>query len=210
MVKFSLYDSKHQAEEAYGRNKRQKTSALDTHVASIPLHERHDQFPSTASAINKGLHFKPKLELASELIQTISDKDLRYQMAASNYRGAKILRDSEYNYSYSKVKHTRVGMNRYLLDNDHLLNVLAEARHGYRSINSTTRNVMATARETIVGEQLRHQKYALEKERNRSKMPELPMGASFRTTEPNLPNVDTFRFNDMAIDQVPTFPQAVF
>lgn len=209
MVKFNLYDASYDLQDAANRIKKQKTMALNTPNPSIPLHERYDQFPSTASSINKGLDFKIQLKHPHERIPAIDEPTLRHQIAVNNYFGGKLLRDSHYNYKYKTTKICIPGKRHFKIDNDHILNILSEAKHGLRSVDHTTKQVLMKSNQNVVGHILEQQRHGYERMKNPVQFPKLPFGAP-QSTEPSPPNMDVFRFNKNVVDQVTTFPMNAF
>ena len=210
MVKFSLYDSKREAPEEFGRNKRQKTVRLNDTFTPIPLHERHDQFPSSASGINKGLDYIPKARGVGSLPR-VSEKELRYQSAAGMFRGARIIRSDAYVYRPSMKSGIALGAKRYLVDEDHYLNTKNEARFGLHSVNQSSRGMFRGQDPNTVGAS-NHTRYAgMERHRLSEFYPRLPESVPESMVEVNVPNRDTFRFNEKTVEDVPqVFPSAGF
>ena len=210
MVKFTLYDAKHDAQEQFGRNKRQKTSSVQTGTGVIPLYERHDQLLNSASSVNSGLDFNVTLRPVQD--DTISSMDrnvLQYQLAAANYRGGRLIRSDDFTYKYSKRRYAVPGSKHFKIDEDHYKNVRAEAEYGYRAVDGSVKMALHNQKLKTAGamQHTRHRGY--EQYANPRKYPDIPKGAPL-ATEPNLPNNDVFRFNDSALDQITQFPQNVF
>lgn len=210
MVKFSLYDSKRDAPEEFGRNKRQKMVRLNDTFNPIPLHERHDQFPSTASAINKGLDYIPRTKGVGTLPR-VDEKELRYQSAAGMFRGARIIRSDGYTYRPSMKSGIALGAKRYLVDEDHYLNTKNESRFGLHGINQSSRAMYKGQDANTVGAS-NHTRYAgMERHKLSEFYPRLPESVPESMVEVNVPNRDTFRFNEKTVEDVPqVFPSAGF
>jgi len=210
MVKFTLYDAKHEAPEEFGRNKRQKTIRLNDTFDPIPLHERSDQFPATASAINKGLDYVPLMRgVGSD--PKVNEKELRYQHAAGNFRGARIIRPDNYSYKVSMKSSFELGAKRYLIDEDHYLNAANESRYGLHGINQSSRQLYKKQDPNTVGS-TNHTRYAgFERHRVPEFYPRLPESVPESMVEVNVPNRDTFRFNEKTVEDYPqVFPSGGF
>lgn len=210
MVKFTLYDSRHEVPEEFGRNKRQKIVRLNDTFKSIPLHERSDQFPSTASAINKGLDFIPRMDNVSK-IQKTRESEILYQSAAGNFRGARKIRSDAYVYKHNMKGPTERGARRYLVDEDHYLNVRNESRHGLHGISQSSRAMYKGQDPNTYGSS-NHTRYAgMERHKLREFNPRLPESIPESMVEVNVANRDTFRFNEKTVEDVPqVFPQFGF
>lgn len=206
MPKFRLYDSKYEGEEDFSKNKRQRLYKLNDTFDSIPLHERTDQFPSSASAINEGLDFVPRF-IGTDKPTRIDEKEFKYQNAAKNFRGARIIRTDNYNYKVSKKDKFALSAKRYSIDEDHLLNVGNESRYGLHGINRASRDIHKTQDPKTFGAS-NHTRYAgMERHRLPEFNPELPRSIPESMVEPNIPNRDVFRFNDKTIEDYPqAFP----
>lgn len=206
MVKFSFYDSKHDAPEDFGRNKRQRTVKLNDTFRPIPLHERADQFPSSASAINKGSDYAPMMRNVGSM-PSVNEAEIKYQVAAGNYRGARKIRSDAYTYRSSMKSITDLGAKRYLVDEDHFLNTKNEAPFGLHGINNESRKMFASQDPNTAGAS-NHTRYAgLERHKLREFYPRLPESVPESMVEVNVPNRDTFRFNDKTVEDVPqVFP----
>lgn len=210
MVKFTLYDNKHEVPEHFGRNKRQKTARLNDVFNPIPLHERHDQLPSTASAINKGLDFIPNMhDVGSK--PRVSESELKYQVAAGNFRGARKIRSDAYVYKHSMKSVIALAARRYLVDEDHYLNTKNEARFGLHGINQSSRSLYKGQDANTTGAE-NHTRYAgMERHRLSEFYPRLPESIPESMVEVNVPNRDVFRFNEKSVEEVPqVFPHAGF
>lgn len=210
MVKFTLYDNKHEIPEHFGRNKRQKTAQLNSTFNTIPLHERHDQLPSTASAINKGKDFTPNMHAVGSNPR-VSEKEIKYQFAAGNYRGARKIRSDALVYKHSLRSPIALAARRYLIDEDHYLNVKNEARFGLHGVNISSRNMFSRQDANTTGAQ-NHTRYAgSERYALPEFYPRLPESIPESMVEVNVPNRDTFRFNEKTLEEVPqTFPGSGF
>ena len=210
MPKFRLYDSKYEEPADFNKNKRQRLYKLNDPLDRIPLHERSDAFPSSASAINSGLDFVPKFVSADTPIR-IDEKEFKYQNAAANYRGARIIRTDNYKYKPSKKSMHALAAKRFMIDEDHLLNVNNESRYGLHGINRSARKVFENQDPNTVGAS-NHTRYrGMERHRLKEFYPELPMSIPESMVEVNKPNRDVFRFNDKAIENYPqAFPQYGF
>lgn len=206
MVKFSFYDSKREAVEDFGRNKRQRTVKLSDTFRPIPLHERADQFPSTASAINKGMDYVPMMRSVGSQPQ-VSESEIKYQTAAGNYRGARKIRSDAYTYRPSMKGMIELGAKRYLVDEDHFLNTKNEAPFGLHGINKESRNMFKNQDPNTAGAS-NHTRYGgLERHKLREFYPRLPESVPESEVEVNVPNRDVFRFNDKTVEDVPqVFP----
>ena len=210
MVKFSFYDSKHDAPEEFARNKRQKTVKLSDPFRAIPLHERSDQHPSSASAINKGLDHIPMFRGVGNM-RALSDKEILYQTAAANFRGARKIRSDAYTYRPSKKSVAELSAKRYLVDEDHYLNTKNESRFGLHGINQTSRRLYKTQDPNTAGAS-NHTRYGgLERHKLKEFYPRLPESIPESMVEVNVPNRDTFRFNEKTVEDVPkVFPDFGF
>jgi len=206
MVKFSFYDSKRDAPEDFGRNKRQRLVKLSDTFRPIPLHERSDQFPSTASAINKGIDYVPMMRGVGGM-PNVDEKEIKYQSAAANYRGSRKIRSDAYTYKASMKTITELGAKRYLVDEDHFLNTKNEAPFGLHGINRDSRKMYASQDPNTAGAS-NHTRYGgLERHKLREFYPRLPESVPESMVEVNVPNRDTFRFNDKTVEDVPqVFP----
>lgn len=210
MVKFTLYDSKHEVPEHFGRNKRQKTAQLNDVFNPIPLHERSDQFPSTASAINKGLDYVPNMNGVGSRPRA-SEKEIMYQSAAGNYRGSRKIRSDAYTYKHTMKSVIGLAARRYLIDEDHYLNTQNEARFGLHGVNQSSRNLYKGQDAETVGAS-NHTRYAgMERHKLDEFYPRLPESIPESMVEVNVPNRDVFRFNEKSVEEVPqVFPAASF
>jgi hypothetical protein len=210
MVKFSLYDSKHDAPEEFGRNKRQKTIQLSDTFRPIPLHERFDQLPSTASAINKGLDYVPVFKGVGAG-RNVSEKEILYQTAAANFRGARKIRTDAYTYRPSRKSVMDLAAKRYLIDEDHYLNTKNESAFGLHGINQTSRQLYKSQDPNTAGSS-NHTRYAgMERHKLKEFYPRLPESIPESMVEVNVPNRDAFRFNDKTVEDVPqVFPDFGF
>lgn len=210
MVKFTLYDSKHEVPQEFGRNKRQKTARLHDTFSTIPLHERSDQFPSTASAINKGLDFVPGMSNVSKIMKS-GEKEIMYQSAAGNFRGARKIRSDGYVYKHNLKSPIALGARRYWVDEDHYLNVQNEARHGLHGISQSSR-AMYKGQDPNTAGASNHTRYAgMERHKLPEFYPRLPESVPESMVEVNVANRDTFRFNEKTVEDVPqVFPQFGF
>lgn len=210
MVKFTLYDSKHEVPEYFGRNKRQKTARFNDTFSTIPLHERSDQFPSTASAINKGLDFVPNMSNVSK-IKKGSEKEIMYQSAAGNFRGARRIRSDGYVYKHNLRNMASLASKRYWVDEDHYLNTKNEAPHGLHGVTQSSRAMYKGQDPSTTGSS-NHTRYAgMERHKLSEFYPRLPESVPESMVEVNVPNRDTFRFNDKTVEDVPqVFPQFGF
>lgn len=210
MTKFTLYDSRHEVPEQFGRNKRQKTVRLHDKFQSIPLHERSDQLPSSATAINNGLDYVPNMKSFDSTIR-IGESEFKYQLAASNFRGARIIRPDTYNYRHSKKGNIELASKRFLVDEDHYLNTKNESRFGLHGINKQSRTMFRKQDPNTVGS-TNHTRYAgLERHKLPEFYPRLPDSVPEHMVETNVPNRDTFRFNEKTVEDVPqVFPDMGF
>lgn len=210
MVKFTLYDSKHEVPEEFGRNKRQRTVRLNSTFNAIPLHERSDQFPSTASAINKGLDFVPNMQNVSK-VNSLMESEIKFQSAAGKFRGARKIRSDAYMYKHNKKGPLEMAGRRYLIDEDHYLNIRNEARHGLHGINQSARSMYKGQDPNTYGAS-NHTRYAgMERHKLGEFYPRLPESIPEGMVEVNVPNRDVFRFNEKTVEEVPqTFPQFGF
>jgi len=210
MVKFTLYDSKHEVPEEFGRNKRQKTVRLHNKFKPIPLHERSDQFPSTASAVNKGVDFIPSFKKVGG-VPRVDETELKYQSAAGNFRGARRIRPDGYTYKHSMRTPFKLAAKRYLIDEDHYLNTKNESRFGLHGINKSSRDMYKQQDANTAGAS-NHTRYAgLERHKLAEFYPRLPESVPESMVEVNVPNRDTFRFNEKTVEDVPqVFPDFGF
>lgn len=202
MVKFSLYDSKRDAPEDFGRNKRQKTIKLNDNFRPIPLHERSDQLPSTASAINKGTDFVPIFRGVGRHPRA-SESEILYQTAAGNFRGSRKIRSDAYTYRTSMKTPMGLAAKRYLVDEEHYLNTKNEARFGLHGVNQPSRQMYKSQDPNTVGAS-NHTRYAgMERHRLSEFYPRLPESVPEDMVEVNVPNRDAFRFNDTSVEEAP-------
>lgn len=206
MPKFRLYDSKYESPNDFDTNKRQRLYKLNDTFDSIPLHERSDQLPSSASAINNGLDFTPSF-VGVDTPNRIDEKEFKYQVAAGNYRGARIIRNDTYKYNPSKRSTIALSSRRYTIDEDHYLNVQTESRYGLHGINRSARDIYKTQDHNTVGAS-NHTRYSgMERHKLSEFYPELPRSVPENMVEPNVPNRDVFRFNEKTIENPPqAFP----
>jgi len=210
MTKFRLYDSKYEDPQDFNKNKRQKLYKLNNKFDPIPLHERSDHLPSSASAINSGLDYKPSFNGIETPIR-IDEDEFKYQVASGNFRGARIIRTDEYKYKSSMRSMYKLAARRYNIDEDHLFNVGNESRFGLHGINQTSRKTHKSQKANTVGNG-NHTRYAgMERHRLSEFYPELPKSVPESMVEVNVPNRDVFRFNDKTIEDIPqAFPQNGF
>jgi len=210
MVKFSLYDSKHEVPEHFGRNKRQKTIRLHDTFNPIPLHERSDQLPSSATAINNGLDYVPNMNKVGSVVK-VGEGELKYQFAAANFRGARIIRPDVYNYKHTMKGPVELASKRFVVDEDHYLNTKNESRYGLHGINQSSRTMYRGQDPNTVGS-TNHTRYAgFERHRVPEFYPRLPDSVPESMVEVNVPNRDTFRFNEKTVEDVPqVFPDFGF
>ncbi len=210
MVKFTLYDNKHEVPEEFGRNKRQKTVRLHSKFKSIPLHERSDQFPSVSTAVNKGLDYVPNMDKVGR-IHRVNEREVKYQSAAGNFRGGRRIRPDGYTYRPSMKNSLDVEPNRYVIDEDHYLNTKNESRFGLHAINHISRDMYKKQDPNTAGAS-NHTRYAgLERHKLSEFYPRLPESVPESMVEVNVPNRDTFRFNHQTVEEVPqVFPDFGF
>jgi hypothetical protein len=210
MVKFTLYDSKHEVPQQFGRNKRQKTVRLHDTFNAIPLHERSDQLPSVSTAINKGIDYAPHMRGVGNLPR-VDEKELKYQSAAGVFRGARKIRSDAYVYKHSLRNSVALASKRYLIDEDHYLNTRNESRFGLHGVNKSSRDMYKGQDANTVGS-TNHTRYAgLERHKLPEFYPRLPESVPESMVEVNVPNRDTFRFNEKTVEDVPqVFPNFGF
>jgi hypothetical protein len=210
MVKFTLYDSKHEVPQQFGRNKRQKTIRLHDTFNAIPLHERSDQLPPVSTAINRGLDYVPHMRGVG-VLPRVDEKELKYQSAAGAFRGARKIRSDAYVYRHSMKNGIALGAKRYLIDEDHFLNTRNESRFGLHGISKSSRNMHKGQDANTVGS-TNHTRYAgLERHKLSEFYPRLPESVPESMVEVNVPNRDTFRFNEKTVEDVPqVFPNFGF
>jgi len=210
MPKFRLYDSKYEEPNDFETNKRQRLYKLSDSFSSIPLHERSDQLPSSASAINNGSDFVPKF-MGVGAPRRIDEKEFKYQVAASNFRGARMIRPDDYKYKHSKRTIYDLAMRRYMIDEEHYMNVKNESRYGLHGVNRSSRKLYESQDPDTAGAS-NHTRYrGMERHRAKEFYPELPKSVPESMVEVNVPNKDAFRFNDKVIEMVPqTFPSHGF
>jgi hypothetical protein len=210
MPKFHLYDSKYEDGEDFTRNKRQKTYKLNDTFSSIPLHERSDQFDSSASAINSGLDFIPKF-VSVDKPTRIDEDEFKFQVAAGNIAGARIVRHDEYKYKHNKKSIIKTASRRYHIDEDHFLNVQNESRFGLHGINQSARGMFKGQDANTVGSSNNTRYAGLERHKVPEFYPRLPESIPESMVETNTPNQDVFRFNDKTVETPPlVFPSAGF
>lgn len=210
MPKFRLYDSKYEDSSDFDRNKRQKLYKLNDSFSAIPLHERSDQLPSSASAINSASDYVPVFKGIDTPIR-IDEKEFKYQVAASNFRGARIIRPDEYKYKHSKKGIYELALKRYMIDEEHYMNVSNESRYGLHGINRSSRKIHDKQDPDTAGAS-NHTRYrGMERHRQREFYPELPQSVPESMVEVNVPNKDVFRFNDKMVEMPPqVFPSNGF
>jgi len=209
-VKFSMYDSEHEMKEDFGRNKRMHLPSLNPNLDNkIPLFERSDQLPSSASAVNAGSDFLVRGFEADDVSIKIQEPALRYQLAAGNFRGARLIDNHTYVYNH-KSQSMFGNTKRFLVDEDHFQNVLNESRYGFREVSGASSMVTRTQQASTAGASQHTRWRGLEEATNPTIYPELPQSIGMEHVEANKPNEDVFRFNDVTLDQITTFPSTGF
>lgn len=208
--KFTMYDSRHEMVEDFGRNKRQRLPTLNPSLGNpIPLYERNDQLPDSASSINSGSDFLTKTFQNDGLTIKMGESALRYQLASGNFRGGRIIENHGYSWNRAK-KALHTAHKSFLIDNDHFINVVSEAQYGLRDVAGAVKKVNRTLQSVTSGASQHTRWRGLEMHDNPTIYPKLPEGANMEDVEPNVPNQDVFRFNDMTVEQITTFPAVSF
>lgn len=100
---------------------------------------------------------------------------------------------------------------RYLIDEDHYLNTQNEARFGLHGVEAMSRKMFKKQDPNTVGS-TNHTRYAgLERHKLPEFYPRLPESVPESMVEVNVPNKDSFRFNEQHLELVPqVFPSGGF
>lgn len=98
----------------------------------------------------------------------------------------------------------------YELNNEHYLNVFAEANRGLKTIQTACRSVNRHAQMPGAGANTNGRQYAMERDTNPKKFPELFQGLPFDEVDAQEEVENVERVNDIAVESIPLFPANIF
>lgn len=210
MAKFRLWDAPIERLDEFQQVKSQKRIKLNNTSHAIPLHERFDQLPSEASAINQGSDFHVVLNSANGT-NRISESLFKEQIAAVGVRGSKIVRDDGYRYKSSMKGVAKLAPKYNRVNEGHYLNVANESRFGMHAVNEQSKTMFRGQDPNTVGSS-NHTRYGgFERHSLPEFYPRLPESLPESMVTPNVPNKDSVRLNDVQIETAPqVFPTIGF
>lgn len=184
-----------------------KRPQVQLNTGTPPMFERADLFPATATALNKATeyNYSPNF-LEGEEVYKPDEATIRYQIASGAYSGARNIRDSDL--PVFKMKH-RQHTSIHRIPEDHWLNVRAEPRHGYRTVNAVVREASARQKVASTGASNSMRAKGAERDNNPKIYPQLPVGLPL-SVEAQRPVSSDVRINNLVVSDIPVFPQIGF
>lgn len=200
-----------QLEVYRGENKVRKSEPvqrilMQQSLGTIPVYERADLLPSTASALNKAMDSTPSYTfLKEEEVYKVDEATLRYNIAASNYNGGRniVQNDLPFRTAMAKQKsHHRIVEDQYL-------DVIAEPTRGLYTVNPVTRSAFNNQKTRTTGASNTMRAFGVERYVNPKIFPRLPTGIPF-SVDPQRPVDDAVRINNNMVQPISSFPIAGF
>lgn len=178
---------------------------LQQSMGTLPLYERADLFPASASAYNKAMDYTPALKPMTEDIYRVDEAALRYNIAAANYNGGRIIVQDDLPFRVSM----RESKTHHKIVEDHYINISAEPEHGLHTVNPSTRSAFASQKSRPTGASNTMRAYGEERYFNPRINPRLPVGIPF-SVDPQRAVDDGVRINTTVVNPIATFPSIGF
>jgi hypothetical protein len=197
----------------YGFEKTQENGEMvnrpNTHLnmGLLPMYEREDLFPAPATAFNKAMQYDYEpVVLQNEDVYKVDEATVRYVMASSAYNGGRIIRETDLpNFRMKQPGH----MQMHRLNENHLLNVRAEPKKGYRTVNPMVRESVSRQKIVTTGNGNKMRARGGERDYNPKIYPQLPDGLPM-SVEPQRATLDATRINQSMVDTIAAFPEIGF
>lgn len=189
--------------------KKQRIVDMRPDLGFIPINPLADNYPGSATALNKGVDYSPNFDDAQHAYR-LDPALVMYEIATQTYKGNKDLA-TEW-----RMKPRLGGADEssmevepvYDFNNDHFLNTISEASHGLRCVNAQTRAAVHE-QNMVIGAGGRGREFGFERDTNPKKFPELNDGLPF-SVEPHPATYELDRFNENVLGPVATFPSSTF
>lgn len=197
----------------YGFEKPQSAGEMvsrpDTHLnmGLLPMYEREDLFPAPATSFNKAMQYDYEpVVLQNEDVYKVDEATVRYVLASSAYSGGRIIRETDL--PPFRMKHGMSGQ-KHRINEDHLMNVRAEPKKGFRTVNPMVRESVTRQKVVTTGNGNKMRARGGERDYNPKIYPQLPDGLPM-SVEPQRPTVDATRINQSMVETIAAFPEIGF
>ena len=187
--------------------KKAKRVDMSLDVGTLPMYERADLFPASASAINKATEYNIKYNTQdAEDILKVDESSIRFNQACSNFRGARNI----YQQDLPPLRiAARREVNKYKLIEDHYQNIVSEASRGMHGVNLIAKQSFHAQKVRTTGAGNNVKSKGFERDDNPKIYPRLPTALPM-SVEPMRPTIDGIRINDTIVDPIAVFPRAGF
>lgn len=164
----------------------------------LPLYELQDLMPASATSVNKGNEWVSSSRFSGSR-QRVCHSTVEAQNRVASINGLKI--DNTKAMKTKLVGGEEVDLQR--ANEQHVLNVMAEARHGLHKTDRSVRAAMASDKNRT-GDSLNARSSGREHRQNTSTITGPPRGVPV-SVQPNIPTADFERINEKLVAPIPSF-----
>jgi hypothetical protein len=201
-VKCNVYDF-----QSIPQKTRRDVPGIQMDLGTIPMYEKADIQPASATALNKATDSDLKLEFQSkEIIYKIDEEALRYNTSAAAFSGARLVRNTDLPTFMMRSKRSS---SKYVIPHAHYLNVQSEAKRGLHGLDNVVRSTFGKQKVSTTGADNQVKAYGFDRNTNRAIYPRLPDGLPM-SVEPMRAVSDGIRINRTVVDPIAVFPSVGF
>jgi hypothetical protein len=204
MPGLSIIEASVQRTAALHGSTKQRKINLRPALSYIPKYADADYNVDSASSVNTALLTNFNIDMSNPHGK-IDEWGYRKEFITMNIRGNKLVPADTYRGLLDFSEHD---VRPYVINNEHYLNTLAEARHGLHTVDEFTKK--RTREQTVTeGAWGEGRDSGLERSLNPKVYPRLQMGVPF-STQPDVPTIHANRINDVVLAPLPYFPSTGF
>lgn len=201
-VKCNVYDF-----QSIPQKSKRSAPGVQMDLGTIPMYERSDLHPASATALNKATESDLSIQVQSkEVIYKMDEETIRYNVSAAAYSGARLVKNMDLPNFLMKSKRRKT---MYMIPPSHYLNVHSEARRGLHGLDSVVRNTFGKQKVTTTGADNQVKAFGFERNTNPAIFPRLPDGLPM-SIDPMRPTADGVRINQTVVEPIAVFPSIGF